>query len=346
MEMVGATLIRSLYIFVVDTTVEQDRELITEFNSSPNRDHFNGFTRNCADFTRRVINTYFPHATNPDYINDFGMTSPKAVARSFTRYALRHPEAHFRVLHFAQVPGPIKRSSECRDGTEQLYHSKKFLIPMILFASHELPIAAASYLLTGRFNPVHELEEYPTAEVTEIDYKIHLAKAEKDKALAEKLKMAADQARARVIGTSEEWKVYREAFDSISEEAIRSDVVSDRKELIRFFKHIDQAGTPTVDRNGAMWMEIPDGERTSKIGLSASDALGQGSDSRLAYRLTLARINFILKSPKHSRETMLEFEQDWKLAQTTLMKNGLSLARNGKTEIGTHSTIVPGSGDD
>ena len=52
-------------------------------------------------------------------MNDFGMTSPKAVARTFTRYALRHPEANFRVQHFAQVPGTIKRSRECRAGTEQ-----------------------------------------------------------------------------------------------------------------------------------------------------------------------------------------------------------------------------------
>jgi hypothetical protein len=94
-EMVAATLIRSIFIFVVDTTVDQDREFIAEFNSLPNKNHFNGVTNNCADFARRVINTYFPHATNSNYINDFGMTSPKAIARSFTRYAVRHPEANF-----------------------------------------------------------------------------------------------------------------------------------------------------------------------------------------------------------------------------------------------------------
>jgi len=32
-EMVAATQIRSVYIFSIDTTVEQDRELIAEFNS-------------------------------------------------------------------------------------------------------------------------------------------------------------------------------------------------------------------------------------------------------------------------------------------------------------------------
>jgi len=110
-------------------------------------------TRNCADFTRRVINTYFPGATGPDYINDFGITSPKAIARSFTRYAKRHPEARFRVLHFAQIPGTIKRSSVARTGTEQLFRSKKLLVPMLIFADHVLPFVAASYIFTGRFNP-------------------------------------------------------------------------------------------------------------------------------------------------------------------------------------------------
>jgi len=33
-EMVAATLIRSVYIFVIDTTEEQDRKLIAEFNDS------------------------------------------------------------------------------------------------------------------------------------------------------------------------------------------------------------------------------------------------------------------------------------------------------------------------
>ena len=47
-EMVAATFIRSVYIFVVDTTVEQDKELIAEFNQSDNKNRFNGFTRNCA----------------------------------------------------------------------------------------------------------------------------------------------------------------------------------------------------------------------------------------------------------------------------------------------------------
>ena len=88
-------------------------------------------------------------------INDFGMTSPKGVARSFAGYAHGQPEADYHVMHFAQLPGTTKRSTECREGTEQLYHSKKLLVPMAFFAWHELPIAVGSYVLTGRFNPEH-----------------------------------------------------------------------------------------------------------------------------------------------------------------------------------------------
>jgi hypothetical protein len=344
--MVAATLIRSIYIFVIDTTVEQDRELISEFNSSPNKNHFNGLTWNCADFTRRVINAYFPHATNPDYINDFGMTSPKAVAHSFTRYALRHPDADFRVLHFAQVPGTIKRSRECRAGTEQLYRSKKFLIPLIIFADHELPVVAVSYLLTGRFNPEHELEEHPTAAATEMGHEIELAKAEKDKARSKQLETDEIRERARVVGTSEEWKEYRKAFDSITDEAIRDEIIPDSKHLDRFFKNLDEAGTPFADGDGAVWLQISDNGEILRVGLSASNILAQGSDPQLAYELLLARANRVLKSPKHSRETMPEFKQDWSLLQSSRMKNGVSLACTVKPKIGTHSTIVPASGDD
>ncbi|HEX4542396.1 MAG TPA: hypothetical protein VH114_04445 [Candidatus Acidoferrum sp.] len=305
-EMVGATMVRSVYIFAVDTTLEQDLALIAEFNALPNKNHFNGVTRNCADFTRRVINTYFPRAAHPDYLNDFGMTSPKAIARSFTHFAERHPEERLRVLHFAQLPGTIKRSSECRAGTEQLYHSKKLLVPMLIFADYGVPVVAASYLLTGRFNPEHEFEEHP----------------------AVKPAVSVDQMeRTRIVGTSEEWRTYRTALDSVAEEAIREENIPGRGYLNRSFNRLDNMGTPSVDGHGALWMEIPDRGEIIRVGLSASNILAYGSDSRTAYELILSRAAQILKSPKHGRETMLEFRQDWVLLQSARAKNSISIAR-------------------
>lgn len=332
-EMVAATLIRSVYIFAVDTTEEQDRALIAEFNNSVNKNDFNGVTRNCADFVRHVINTYFPHAVNRDYLNDFGMTSPKAVARTFTRYALRHPDSNFRVLHFAQVPGTIKRSSEVRAGTEQLYRSKKFLVPMILFADHALPAVAASYLLTGRFNPEHTFEEHPGEEPDSLN------------PLATALPQAAATAteREKIVGTSGDWKEYRQEFNSIAAE---NQSVIDHHDISRFFKYLDHEGTASVDADGSLWMELSEHGEPFLVGVSANNALARASNSQLAHKLLLARTRALLKSPKHSRETMLEFKQDWAALQHSSAEIDSASALHATPARTARETLALGTGQD
>ncbi len=326
-EMVGASFSRSIYFFVVDTSVEQDLKLIAEFNSEPNVNHFNGAMRNCADFSRRVINFYFPHAAKPDYLNDFGMTTPKAIARSFSHYGARHPEAHLRVLHFAQLPGTFKRSTECRGGTEQLVRSKKLLVPMLVFADHELPIVAVTYALTGRFNPQRELETYPTVKASDLSQQIKEAKSEKDRALATELKTLENQERAQAVGTPEEWKEYREAFDSVADEAVSKEVIPDRDYLRNFLKHLDHVGTPLLDPSGAVWLDISENGTSRRVGLSASNILAPGSDHQISYVLALARAAYFLKSPKHSSENMPQFKSDWELLQSARLKNATITTR-------------------
>jgi hypothetical protein len=333
-EMVGATLERSIYAFVVETSVDQDRALIAEFNSLPNHNHFNGVTQNCATFARRVLNTYYPHAARADYLNDFGLITPKAIARSFTHFGERHPEAHLRVLHFAQLPGTIKRSSECRNGTEQLYHSKKLLVPMILFADHELPFMAASYLLTGRFNPEHELEQHPTAEAADIKLEIREAKAEKDVSREEQLEAVVNQESAELVGTAKEWKQYHEAFGSLTNDAISREIIPNYEYLGRLFKYLDHVGTLSVDANGTLWLDISQGGKPSKLGLSASNIFASGTDSQWAYALTLARADHYLKSPKHSREIMPEFKNDWALLEAARVNSATSAAANNTLPSG------------
>jgi hypothetical protein len=355
-EMVGATLERSLYMFVVKTSVEQDEALIAEFNSLPNVNHFNGITRNCADFTRRVMNSYFPHAVSPDYINDFLMTTPKAVAHSLTRYANEHPEIDLRVLHFAQVPGTIKRSYECRSGTEEIYHSKKFLIPLGVFAWQGIPAAFSTYVLTGRFNPEHQFETHASVDAAGSDEESagtgedvtpeevqtigawtetisatdgSFARADLDSPgpvlPAEKMvhtgytvsvqQLAAEQINEQreIVGSKEQWTEYQKQFPGIVAEAIRQEIIPDHEYLNRVFKHLGQAGMVTADADGSLWMSLPDGEIWEKVGLSASNIFAEDSQSQFAYQIILARMEYELKSPKHGRETMLEFQHDWDL---------------------------------
>jgi len=332
-EMVAATLIRSVYIFAVDTTEEQDREIIAEFNASANKNNFNGVTRNCADFTRHIINAYFPGAVNRDYLNDFGMTSPKAVARTFTRYALRHPESNFRVMHFAQVPGTIKRSSEVRAGTEQLYHSKKLLVPMLLFADHELPFVAASYLLTGRFNPERAFEAHPAPQ----------PEGENSAADPSEQAIATPEEREQFVGTSGEWKEYHKALDSMVDD---NKSALDRHDLSRFFKHLDRAGTASVDTDGSVWIELSENGEPFKVGASANNALAAGSNTQLAYKLLLARASRVLKSPRHSRETMFEFKRDWANLQRASGGMATVSAGNATPAKSPHAVLASRGGQD
>src|SRR5277367_638087 len=339
-EMVGATLERSIYMFVVDTTPEQDQALIDEFNSLPNQNHFNGITRNCATFVRHIINTYYPHAARADYVNDFGLITPKAITRSFAHFAEHHPEAHLRVLHFAQLPGTIKRSTECRNGTEQLYRSKKLLVPMILFADHELPFMAASYLLTGRFNPEHELEQNPAAETADIKQEIREAKAEKDIPREEELEAIVNQESVQLVGSTQEWKQYREAFGSLTSDAISREVIPNYEFLGRLYKYLDRAGTLSVDTNGTLWLDLSQGVKPSRLGLSASNLFASGSDSQWAYALTLARADHYLKCPKHSREIMPEFKNDWTLLEAARVNSTTSTAANSASPSAARATVV------
>jgi hypothetical protein len=310
-EMVGATLERSMYMFVVKTSVEQDRALIARFNSQPNVNHFNGMIRNCADFTRRVMNSYFPKAVKRDYINDFFMTSPKAVVRSLTKYADEHPELDLRVLHFAQVPGTIKRSSECRSGTEQLYHSKKFLVPMAVFAWYGIPAVAASYEITGRFNPQHQFEAHPSVEAlgavadlsdrTVSGYTVSVQQLAAEEALESE----------EIVGTQNDWKQYRDNLGAAVDEAIHEEIIPNRGYLKRVFRVLNEAGTISVDERGAVWMSLPDQQAPARVGLSASNILAPDSDAQIAWQIVLGRMESELNSPKHSRETAVEFRQDW-----------------------------------
>jgi hypothetical protein len=343
-EMVAAGMSRSIYIFIVETTLQQDLDLIAKFNALPNENQFNGVTRNCADFTKNILDTYFPHSAHRDPINDFGMTSPKAVARTFTQYARSHPKMHFRVFHFSQVPGTIKRSSQARSGTEQLYHSKKLLAPMVIFATYELPVVAAAYVLTGRFNPQREFEAHPMVPAAHAGNLVQTAKSEDDGARAGRLEAVETSEREDVLGTPKEWKAYRKEFDSILQAVVREQIIPNRKYLKHFFERLEDTGKPYADSRGGLWLEVPNGRVTSKVGVSASNILAQGSDPRLAFVLLLARIDRILKSHKHSRETMLEFNQDWAMLQQASMR--ISETNTATLSVVSRPAIVPASGDD
>lgn len=343
-DVVAATFVRDVYMFEVSTTLEQDRAFIAKLNAMPNVDHYNGFTRNCADFARLVINSYFPGAARPDHINDFWMTSPKAISKSFTHYAVKHPELDFRVVRFTQIPGSYRRSRDARKGTELAFTSKKWFFPMLL-RSNELMIFTGSYLLTGRFNAELELNRRPTAEVTGEMVEARAARAEGDTELAKELNTLAQREREAEFGTKTQWAKYTDALNEFRDEANARGLEIENRDVKNLANAMDAHADVVIDPDGAIWLEYNDGESVRRVGVSASNVNAPGSDGELAYTLLLARTGAVLASKPKNREMLPEFVADWQqLEDARVNLNWKILARRPETTPSREAaaeTLVP-----
>jgi hypothetical protein len=123
-QLIGAAYDRKIYGLEIETTEAQDDRLIAELNSATNRRHFNIFLHNCADFSRKLIDFYYPKAVRRSFVADMGVTTPKQIAKSLVRYSKQHPDLQFSMYAIAQVPGELGRSHAIRGVCESFVRSK------------------------------------------------------------------------------------------------------------------------------------------------------------------------------------------------------------------------------
>jgi hypothetical protein len=128
-QLVGSSYDRRIYSFEIETTEAQDATLIETLNARTNKTHFNLFFYNCADFTRFIIDFYYPGAVHRGIVDDLGIMTPKQAARTLAKYSRRHKDLEFTGLEIPQVPG-LARSTPLRDVTEAFVKSKKYLVPV------------------------------------------------------------------------------------------------------------------------------------------------------------------------------------------------------------------------
>jgi len=175
-ELVGESYIRTMHGFQVDSTADEDQRFMAIFNDRKNVGHFNLLFHNCADFSRMVLDIYLPHAVHRNFIADFGLMTPKQVARSLVKYSQKDPDVNMNAFVIPQVPGTIPRSHAVRGVTESLVKSKKYVIPLTLFAPAVTGAVVVAYLVDGRlklpkgtpvFNIGDEETTEPTAPVSE-----------------------------------------------------------------------------------------------------------------------------------------------------------------------------------
>ena len=163
-QLVGASYDRKIYSFKIETSERQDDQLIERLNSRENRVRFNLLFRNCADFARTVINSYYPHAVRRGILADAGLTTPKQVAKSLVKYSRKHPELDLTSFVIPQIGGDSQRSRKTRGVLESLLLSKKYAVPLVALHPLIAGTLAVSYVTGGRFDPRRQITNRASAE--------------------------------------------------------------------------------------------------------------------------------------------------------------------------------------
>jgi hypothetical protein len=148
-QLVGATYERRIYAFRFDTTEAQDDALINRLNAAPNRSHFNLLFNNCADFARRILNSYLPHSFRRGIFPDAGITTPKEVAYELVRFAQNHPETQLSLVEIPQIPGYRSKSRSNKSVDESLT-TTLYAVPIAIVNPYLAGALFGDYLVRGR----------------------------------------------------------------------------------------------------------------------------------------------------------------------------------------------------
>jgi hypothetical protein len=306
---------RDIYGITLHTTPEEDRRFLEEFNTSRGDRKFSTWTNNCADFARKTINKYFPGSTRRDWINDFGITTPKAAARSLYKYGKDRPDRLMYISRFPQVQGPIWRSYDNRNFTEMAFKSKKYLLPALIFKPSVAAIFAGTYLLTGRFDIYKAYTEYPTLSMAKLRTRRDLANDPRISYFvppdAQPTEERIRAEREAVLGDTGTWMSYKAMLQPVIKDVIARGLFQDEKEIKTFFRDLELESEPALDSNGHLILKVKYYGTDRVLGITRENLLAASSDRELALKLIIARLSADLNAEKKNRGNYQDLLADW-----------------------------------
>jgi hypothetical protein len=307
-ELIGASYIRTIYAYEIETSSEQDAALIRKLNDGPNRQHWRLVTSNCADFVREVINFYYPHAVHRSIIGDLGVTTPKQLARTLSKYSQRHPDLQSSTFVIPQAPSTLPRSKRVRGVLECAFTAKKYMLP--LFVLH--PYIAGSLLaasLGQHFNLARN------AQILDAQHQL-------DAPLTHEGRRAAQERLEELFRTAS-------STDAADEE--------------RRWSSLQAASEPALDASGVPALQVRLGGEVTLVGIARTNILGASAGSEFAAGLVKARLRDELKPAVARKTARADVDNDLDLLQTLLAQpKGLESAADATTEDGLRPQEPPG----
>lgn len=295
-ELVGTSYDRTVYGFDIETTPEQDAALIRKLNSSRNRSYFHTVSRNCADFAKDIINSYYPHALRRSIVADIGISTPKQMAKRLTKYSERHPELRFSRLVIAQVPGSLPRSTDVRGVVEAFFRSKKYIVPSAVASPIFAGCVAAVYVGTGgsRFEPAHNATVF-------------------------------------VVGNDPQAPLDREDLRAYQLELkhLLAGTYPDKKSergVAKAWEKLQSKAKPAVDADGRPVLRMEVEGQIVEVGASPENILSSGAPPQLVRELLEARLSSELRKRSSRSISEMEVTRDWKLLQQTIGESDIPVA--------------------
>ncbi len=157
-ELVGVAYERRMYAFRFETTEKQDDAFIARMNDTANRSHFDLLFNNCADFSRVVLNLYFPHSFRRSVFPDAGMTTPKQISYKLVRLSTKNPEMEMQIFEIPQIPGYRHMSRSNKSISESLI-TTGYALPIVILNPYLAGGLFADFLIRGHYHviPKHPL---------------------------------------------------------------------------------------------------------------------------------------------------------------------------------------------
>lgn len=286
-QLVGSSYDRTIYGFEIETTPEQDGALIRKLNSSPNESHFHLASRNCADFSKNILNFYFPKSFHRSIVADLGMTTPKQMAKLMTKNAVRHPELRFSRVVIAQVPGTMPRSTAVHGVVESFVKAKKYIVPSVVVNPIFAGCVAAVYVGTGagHFEPGRSA-------------KVFVAGGDPESPL-----------------NPEDLRAYREELKHLVTAAYPD---KSPQHVERSWGKLQSKSRIAVDDTGSPVLKLRVNERQAEIGLSARTVLQSDAPPDLVRELLEARLQAELSRRASHGISETEVVRDWALLQKSI----------------------------
>ena len=293
-ELIGSSYDRTIYGFEIETTRKRDLALIKKLNSSANVSHFHTVSRNCADFVKDIINFYYPKALHRSVFADVGITTPKQMAKTMTKFSARHPEIQFSRIVIAQVPGSMSRSTTAHGVVESFFKSKKYIVPSAVASPIFAGCVAGVYFTTGagHFEPARNANIFVAGREAESPVE------------HEDIKAYQMQLKHYLAG----------AYPETSAEHVE-----------KVWARLQSKAQPALDSQGHPVLEMQVGEKLVRVGASASNIMNGDAPPELVRQLLEARLGSELRHPSPHSISESEVDRDWNLLQTAVSERDSSL---------------------